>query len=204
MAFVASLGSSLATDCSMRRRGSPFRSSYLEGWPRQPDEPGLVQETHDPLGATFGQVHQSVASEASLFSRVLGIRGSDPPLGSLPTYPHPRKRRPDGLSRDAPFGKAFFEADLGGQVQRPQACVFSVVPGRVVQKLPQGLDPLRTLEGPVNGVRTFGALTKRLRETLLVEGVDGVAGGLRVASQLVGDPVGILAPRAGEQDLATA
>jgi hypothetical protein len=32
--------------------------------------------------------------------------------------------------------------------------------------------------------------------------VDGVAGGLRVASQLVGDPVGILAPRAGEQDLA--
>src|SRR5215207_1325784 len=76
----------------------------IEGRPRQPTEPGLVQETYDPLGATFGQAHQSVASEASLFSCVLGIRGSDPLLGSLPTYPHPRKRCPDGLSRDALLG----------------------------------------------------------------------------------------------------
>src|SRR5215210_4672559 len=33
----------------------------VEGRPRQPAEPGLVQETYDPLGATFGQADQSVA-----------------------------------------------------------------------------------------------------------------------------------------------
>jgi hypothetical protein len=33
----------------------------------------------------------------------------------------------------------------------------------VVQELAQGLGPFGTLEGPVNGVRTFGALPKRLR-----------------------------------------
>jgi hypothetical protein len=33
----------------------------VEGRPRQPAEPGLVQETHNPLGATFGQADQSVA-----------------------------------------------------------------------------------------------------------------------------------------------
>jgi hypothetical protein len=33
----------------------------LEGRPRQPAEPGLVQETHNPLGVTFGEADQSVA-----------------------------------------------------------------------------------------------------------------------------------------------
>src|SRR5215213_4893596 len=34
---------------------------------RQPAEPTLLQETRDPLGKTFGQADQSVASEASFF-----------------------------------------------------------------------------------------------------------------------------------------
>ena len=38
-----------------------------------------------------------------------------------------------------------------------------------MQKLAQGLGLFGTLEGPVNGARTFGALPKRLREPLLVE-----------------------------------
>src|SRR5215213_259467 len=33
----------------------------IEGRPGQPTEPGLVQETYHPLGATFGQADQSVA-----------------------------------------------------------------------------------------------------------------------------------------------
>src|SRR5919106_3565707 len=33
----------------------------IEGWPRQAAEPALVQETYDPLGASFGQAHQSLA-----------------------------------------------------------------------------------------------------------------------------------------------
>ena len=38
----------------------------------------------------------------------------------------------------------------------------------------------------------------------LVEGVDGVACGLRIAAQLVSDLVGIFAPATGEKYLATA
>jgi hypothetical protein len=76
-------------------------------------------------------------------------------------------------------------------------------PGFLVQKFPQGRGPLR-VEGPVNGMRTFRALPKRLWKSLLVEGVDSIARRLRVAAQRVGDLVGILASVAGEQDLATA
>jgi hypothetical protein len=39
-------------------------------------------------------------------------------------------------------------------------------------------------------------------QSLLVEGVDGVACRLRIAAQLVSDLVGVLAPVAGEQNLA--
>src|SRR5215208_1657026 len=40
---------------------------------RQAAEPTLLQETRDPLGKTFGQADQSVASEASFFSCILRI-----------------------------------------------------------------------------------------------------------------------------------
>src|SRR5215204_78279 len=56
----------------------------------------------------------------------------------------------------------------------------------------------------MNGVRMLGAWLKRLREPLLVENVDGVARRLRIAAQLVSDLVGVFAPVASEQDLATA
>ena len=56
----------------------------------------------------------------------------------------------------------------------------------------------------MNGVRTFGALPKCLRKSLLVESVDGVAHRLGVATQRAGDLVGILASGAGEKYLATA
>jgi hypothetical protein len=56
----------------------------------------------------------------------------------------------------------------------------------------------------MNGVRTFGALPKRLLAPLLVEGMDGVARRLGVAAQGADDLVGILAPVAGEKYLATA
>jgi hypothetical protein len=72
-----------------------------------------------------------------------------------------------------------------------------------VQHLPQGLG-LFGFEGPMNGVRMLGALPKRLGKPLLVESVDGVACGLRIAAQLLSYLVGIFAPVAGEKDLATA
>jgi hypothetical protein len=54
----------------------------------------------------------------------------------------------------------------------------------------------------MNGVRMLRSRPERLRQPFVVEGVDGVACGLRVAAQLVSYLVGVLAPVAGEKDLA--
>ena len=56
----------------------------------------------------------------------------------------------------------------------------------------------------MNSMRTFGALLKCLWKSLLVESVYGVAGSLRIASQLVSDLVGVFASGAGEKYLAAA
>src|SRR5215213_7835546 len=58
---------------------------------RQPAEPGLVQESHDPLWAAVGEADQPVASEASLF--FLRTRGQErlssvwPPPSAAPSSP---------------------------------------------------------------------------------------------------------------------
>jgi hypothetical protein len=56
----------------------------------------------------------------------------------------------------------------------------------------------------MNGVRMLRSRLERLRQPFVVEGVDGVACGLGIAAQLVSYLVGIFAPVAGEQYLATA
>src|SRR5215207_523992 len=127
---------------------------------------------------------------AAFFSLVLRIWGSDPALGPLPAHSQSRQSSPDGLASYLLLREALFEAHLGGEIQRPHTRVFAELPGFVVQKLPQSLGLFGTLEGPVNGMRTFGALPKCLRKSLLVESVYGVAGSLRIASQLVSDLVG--------------
>src|SRR5215203_1309546 len=141
---------------------------------------------------------------AAFFSLVLRIWGSDPALGPLPAHSQSRQSSPDGLASYLLLREALFEAHLGGEIQRPHTRVVAELPGFVVQKLPQSLGLFGTLEGPVNGMRTFGALPKCLRKSLLVESVYGVAGSLRIASQLVSDLVGVFASGAGEQDLAAA
>ena len=56
----------------------------------------------------------------------------------------------------------------------------------------------------MNGVRAAGFLPERHFEAPFVELVDGVSHGLGVATQRAGDLVGVLAPFASKQDLATA
>ena len=72
-----------------------------------------------------------------------------------------------------------------------------------MKQLPKSLGLLR-IESPVNDMRTLGASPQRPGKSLLVEGVNGVAGGLGIAAQRVGDLVSILAPIAGDEDLAAA
>jgi hypothetical protein len=54
----------------------------------------------------------------------------------------------------------------------------------------------------MNGVRMLRSRLEGLRQPFLVEGVDGVACGLRIAAQLVSYLVGIFAPVVGEKNLA--
>jgi len=67
----------------------------------------------------------------------------------------------------------------------------------------QSLGPLR-IESPINGVWAARSLSECLFETLLVKLVDGVARRLRVAAETAGYLVGVLAPVAGDEDLASA
>jgi hypothetical protein len=75
------------------------------------------------------------------------------------------------------------------------------LPRRAVEHLLQGLS-LFSSEGPMNGVRKLRSRLEGLRQPFVVEGVDGVACGLRIAAQLVSYLVGIFAPFAGEKYLA--
>src|ERR687890_2801743 len=112
MAFGS--GSSLATDCSRRCRGSPASLQlWRAGLASRLNQLSSKKPTTHSGGPSARPINRSLAKLA-FFSSVLGIRGSNPPLGSLPTYPHPRQRCPDGLSCDALLAQALFEADLGG------------------------------------------------------------------------------------------
>jgi hypothetical protein len=103
-------------------------------------------------------------------------------------------------------GYAFLEADLGGHRESPKATPFAELARVLVKHLAQCLGSLG-IESPVNGVRMLRARPKcfrDFRESLLVEGMDGVARRLRIAAQLGSYLVGVFAPVAGEKYLATA
>jgi hypothetical protein len=71
-----------------------------------------------------------------------------------------------------------------------------------VKHLAQSLGPF-LIEGPIDGVGAVRTPSQCLLEALLIEDVDGIARGLRIAAKIVGDMVGVLSIGAGKQDLAT-
>src|ERR687890_12738 len=140
-------GSSLATDCSMRRRGSPSSAQlWRAGLASRLNQVSSKKPTTQ--SGRPASLARPINRSRRLFSFVLGIWGSDPPLGSLPTHPHPRQRCPDGLSCDALLGQAFLEAHLGGEIHRPQTRVFTELPGILVQKLAQARARPRPVRDP--------------------------------------------------------
>src|SRR5215207_5574000 len=165
--------------------------------------PALLLKADHPIELILGQVHQSVASEASLFSFVQGIRRGNPVLGPLPANPHARQGGSDGLPRYPLLCESLLKAHLRCHGKRPQAAWLAELPGAPVKHLAQSLGPL-LIEGPMNGVRAVRTPSQRLLETLLVEDVDGVAHGLRVTAEVASDLVGVLSIGAFEQDLAAA
>src|SRR5215213_753270 len=198
MAFGS--GSSLATDCSTKRRDLPVSLQLLRaGRASRLHQVSSRKPTTQPRRPSARRINRL----RRLFSLVLRIGAGYPAFSPLPAHPQPRQGSPNGLARDPFLREALLEAHLGGEIQRPQTRVFAELPGSLVQHLPQGLS-LLGIEGPMDSVRMLGAWLKRFRESLLVEGMDSVARRLQIAAQLVSDLVGVFAPVASEQDLATA
>jgi hypothetical protein len=69
-----------------------------------------------------------------------------------------------------------------------------------MKHLAQSLHTL-LVEGSMNGARVMGTPSKRLLEALLVELMDGIACRSRIAAEVTGNLVSVLATVACEQDL---
>src|SRR5215203_7523460 len=115
MAFVASLGSSLATDRWMRRGGLPSSAQALSvGRATRLHQHSSKKPTAQVSGllALATSISRSLAKLA-FFSFIQGVGGGYPPLRPHPANPQQaRKRRPHPLPRDALFGESLLEGRL--------------------------------------------------------------------------------------------
>jgi hypothetical protein len=93
-------------------------------------------------------------------------------------------------------------ADLGHQGEGPERGFLAIVPGRLVQDLPQAFQALR-IEGRMGGVRNGRAALEGLQAPGVVV-MDRVAYSLRVTAQVTGDLRHPRAAGAGQQDLGPA
>nr|WP_240931498.1 hypothetical protein [Azotobacter chroococcum] len=99
-----------------------------------------------------------------------------------------------------PLGQPLLEGHLGGQAQGPQAGGLAEIAGATMQQGAQALG----LGAREQGTDTFGAmrLLAQTGQSLGGKGPQGVAYGLRGATEQGGDLRGGLAVGAGQQDLA--
>ena len=100
------------------------------------------------------------------------------------------------------LGQALLEADLGGQVQCPQAGILPEGAGAAMEQGPQALGGLGR-EGGVRRVRQRGTVLQGV-EPAFVESMQGIEYRLVVAAELLGDARSAFAASTGEQDLAAA
>jgi hypothetical protein len=94
------------------------------------------------------------------------------------------------------------EADLGGEVERPQALWLAEGPWALVQQRPQPLGTGR-VEGGTEDLRAVRA-TPQGRPAARIERLDCLAHRLVVAAQVARNRRGTLAPRARQHDLAAS
>src|SRR5579885_1192339 len=142
------------------------------------------------------------AGRADFFSLVCRIGAGDPVLGSLPAHAEAHQGGSDGFATDLLARQPFADADLGQQVERPQAGLEVELPGAAMEQRPQAL-ARRRVEGGLPCVRRMGTGAERGKPTL-VEGGNSVEDGLVAAAELLRDAGGPLAAGAGEQNLGSA
>src|SRR3954454_10339258 len=119
MAFGS--GSSLASDCWIRRGGRPS--------PLQACNEGRAKRLHQ-VSSSKPTTHSGLTSERRisrsrrLFSFVLGVGAGDPALGAQPAHSHALQGDTHGLRAHPLFGYPLLEARFGGQSECPQARVL--------------------------------------------------------------------------------
>src|SRR5215218_3921327 len=201
MAFGS--GSSLATDCWMRRIGFPSSEKLLKvGKATLLHQHSSSKPVAHSGSAAAPSLSRSLAKLA-FFSFVQGIGRAYPSLGPLP--PHSEKaceRRPDRLTRDPPLGESLLEAHLCRHLQCPEATVVGELPRRAVEHLPQSLGAV-LVESVSRSFGTRRAGYQSIKASL-VEVVDGVAHRLLSAAQVYGYLRDLVSPRTGQQHLGTA
>src|SRR5918994_4395267 len=178
MAFGS--GSSLATDRWMRRRGLPSSAQLL----KVGNATRLHQHSSSKPTAQVSGLAAAISISRSrrLFSFIEGVGRGDPAFRSRPPDSEKaHKSSPDGLPRHRPFDESLLKGNLCRHLQSPEATLTVKLPRRAVVHLPQGLS-LFGIEGPMNGVRMLRSRLEGLRQPFVVEGVDGVACGLRIAA----------------------
>src|ERR671920_313071 len=189
MAFGS--GSSLATDCWMRRIGLPSSAQLLKV--------GRASRLHQhssskPTTHSGSDPAISISLSRRLFSLVEEIGRGEPPLTPHPSPPKKaRKSSPGGPPRAPPLGDPLLEGDLRRHLKGPEATVVAELPRSAVEQLPQGLGAV-LVESVASslGTRRFGHQSIQAPR---VEVVDGVAHRLLATSEVRSYSRSLVSPR---------
>ena len=97
---------------------------------------------HSPAPKLDGSGPGGSGGRVGFFSQVPSVGAGDPAFGPLPLHAQFEQGLPDRFATDFPLGQALLEADLGGQIQRPQAGVQAEGAWAAVQEGAQALGGL--------------------------------------------------------------
>lgn len=129
------------------------------------------------------------------------IRAADPLLGPPPADTHLLEDNSNVVPCHRPRGDAFSPASLSQHVQGPHGRLMPELARRQADYLSQPF-PLFRAKSTLPIVTSVG-LFLQTGQSLFLEGVDGIAGGLAAAMQFLSDLIGRFARCAAEQDLAS-
>jgi hypothetical protein len=134
-----------------------------------------------PGGVRFRQSDQAIRRSRRPFSAILRVGAGDPVFGALPPNTQAQQGLTDGLATDHARRHALGEADLGGELEGPQAAGVAKLARAAVQERAELLGTLaweRLWRGPVGTGRAF----LERGETQGVERMHRIQHGLVVAA----------------------
>ena len=124
-------------------------------------------------------------------------------FGPFPAGLEGRQGMANGLAADAPWRDPFGSSHLGSKVEGPDTARFAKGARALVEQRLELLAPGWSEHG-VRCLMRRGRLALQRRQAPPIERLDGVAHGLIVAAQRLGDEAGVLPTGTGQEDLAAA